>query len=73
MEDEKVMEIVHIMGDFVARVDAENKRLVRTIAIGIVAFAATITICFGILYTSNYEVSMQQQQMFSNGMQQQQK
>lgn len=73
MEDEKIMEIIHIMGDFVSRVDNMNKRLIKAIVVGIIAFAATITICFGILYTSNYEVSMQQQQMSSDGMQQQQK
>jgi hypothetical protein len=73
MDEGKVLEVLQLMSDFVTRVDEMNKRLVRAIIIAIVAFAATITICFGILYTSDYEVSMQQQQMSDTGMQQQQK
>jgi predicted transcriptional regulator len=70
----KLFEVIQLMGDFVIRADNMNKRLTWTIRIAILAFAATITICFGILYTSDYEVtSMQQQQISDSGMQQQQK
>jgi hypothetical protein len=73
MGEEKVLEVIQLLGDFATRVDDMNKRLIRTIIIAIVAFATTITICFAILYTSDYEVtSMQQQQMDSSGQQQQQ-
>lgn len=73
--EEKLFDAIQIMGDFVIRADNMNKRLTRAITIAILAFAATITICFAILYTSEYEVtSQQQQQQISDmGMQQQQK
>jgi hypothetical protein len=72
--EEKLFDAIQIMGDFVIRADNMNKRLTRAITIAILAFAATITICFAILYTSEYEVTSQQQQQISDsGMQQQQK
>jgi hypothetical protein len=70
--EEKMFEVIQLMGDFVIRAASMNKRLTTAIKIGIVAFAATIITCFAILYTSDYEVtSMQQQQMDSSGQQQQ--
>lgn len=75
MEGEKALaEAISILKDAVNRTDELNKRLIKTIQLIVVAFLICITICFGILYLSDYTTTnMQQQQMSSEGMQQQQK
>lgn len=76
-DDEKSwLEAIQIMHDFANKTDEINKRLIKALVIVVVAFCTTITICFSVLYLSDYSttINQQQQQMSSNGqMQQQQK